>query len=41
VIIIEVKRTLEDRLEAMLEGCFCNRDMKVQAWSQVKGIGHY
>jgi len=41
VIVIGLEPAFKDHPKVLFEKCFYNEDTKVQAWSQVKGVGHY
>lgn len=38
---LEVKSPSKGRLKRVFAGRFHNKSPKVQAWSQVEGVGHY
>lgn len=41
MIVFEIELAYESYPETVLVGHFYNKDIKVHAWSQMEGIGHY
>ena len=41
MIVFEVEPANDEQAEAVFEGRFHNENIKVHAWSQVEGVGHY